>query len=279
MLEDAPVCDSYQAFVEHAPFLFLKHDVAGVLRYVSPAAAELIGYQPSELMGQPALDLIPRSEHEEIRKAHRAVQSRGAAQTVEHRIRHKNGDYLWFRTTFTPCDSRTDRHILTFSHSISQSKNIEAALRILAQQDNLTENKDYFRVLVSHVTAALRVSFGFITLLGEDGRHVRMLAFWKGKDFAEPYAYPLTDTPCFDVINGGKTCVYPVGIQARFPKDQDLVALDAQGYLGMPVYSVQRKVIGHLALLDNKPLRLSDTDLHLAKLFTIRAGIAIEQMQ
>ena len=169
--------------------------------------------------------------------------------------------------------------MLAYSRDVTEEKQIEAALQVLARGNDSLSNQEFFRLLVSHVTAALNVSFAFVTETNPEHTQVRMLAFWKGTDFATPYEYPLDDTACDGVINQGKVCHYPIGVQSIFPKDQDLVALNAQGYIGLPIYDSMGRVIGHLAVLDDKPMQLENPKVWILKIFAYRAGIELERMQ
>lgn len=106
-----------------------------------------------------------------------------------------------------------------------------------------------------------------------------MWAFWKGDNFAKPLAYPLANTPCDRVINAGETCYYPVGVQALFPKDQDLVDLNAQGYVGIPIKDSAGAIIGHLAVIDQRPLKLQDYEMSILKIFSRYAAVEMERLR
>jgi GAF domain-containing protein len=172
------------------------------------------------------------------------------------------------------------KEVMVYSRDISRTKQFEGALQILARWgDQIAQDEDYFRQMVSHITSALNVSYAFISETNTEKTKVRMLAFWKGKDFGVPFEYPLADTPCDNVINEGRTCYYPLGVQSVFPKDQDLVSLNAQGYIGLPAYDSEGKVIGHLAVLDDQPMKLDDPKLWLLKIFALQIGLALERMK
>jgi PAS domain S-box-containing protein len=276
MLPDNSSADLYQLLVDCAPEMLSQHKPDGKYSYVSLASQVLTGYDPKELANTVLYEHVHINDVEKIRKAWSLVRMQQHEQSVEYRFRHKDGRYIWLKTTYKTLNKYTP-DMLAYTQSIEDAKALESALQILADHDRLLPAEDWFHVLTSHLTNALKVSFAFITELNADGEHVRMLSFWKGKDFATPYSYPLEKTPCDDVIRQGKICYYAIGVQRMFPDDADLVALNAQGYLGLPVYSIDRRVIGHVAILDNKPLKISDVQLWLAKLFASRVGIELER--
>ncbi len=136
---------------------------------------------------------------------------------------------------------------------------------------------NFFRSLVRNLASALQMRYAFVSEW-EDIAHsrVRSLAFWKGSDYGDNFAYALDGTPCESVL-GGELCYYPRGVQALFPQDQDLVALDAQGYLGTPMIDAAGHVIGHLAVLDDKPVGDEFRRKSILTIFATRAGAELER--
>ncbi|MGH7321534.1 MAG: sigma 54-interacting transcriptional regulator, partial [Candidatus Rokuibacteriota bacterium] len=104
------------------------------------------------------------------------------------------------------------------------------------------------------------------------------LAFWKGGVFAENFEYDVAATPCRLVLEGEAT-VFPADVQGLFPDDRDLVDLDAQSYLGIPVLDSGRHVLGHLAVLDDKSFREAGRAIPVLRAFAARAGAEIERLR
>jgi PAS domain S-box-containing protein len=272
--------DQYRTLVEHSPNLLSRHTHDGVFLYASPACLGLTGYSPSDLIGHSMYEFVHQQDYDRVRYLYSGLQSRMAAQDIEYRLRSKSGNYLWLKSATRVVHSDEQPEVLLFTQNITPTKHMEEALQILARWEIASTPDDFFRPLLAHITSALLVSYAFVTETRAENTRVRMLAFWKGKDFALPYEYGLDDTPCDLVIHQEKICTYPVGVQALFPKDQDLVALNAQGYVGVPIMSASGKdVIGHLAVLDNRPLKLSESQMAILKLFAARASREIEHLR
>jgi PAS domain S-box-containing protein len=269
--------DLHRLLVELAPQFVSQHSSEGKFLYASPAMQHLLGYTHKEVIGKHISDFVNHQDWRKIRSAMHSLRNTSDEQSVEYRLRASDAREVWVKTTFrlTPA---TDGEVFAWTENISAPKDIEAALQILAHHHNLLSGEDWFHILVSHLTTALKVKYAFLTEVSADGDGVQMLSFWKGDAFAQPYAYPLVDTPCHKVIRRGEVCYYPLNIQGLFPKDADLVALNAQGYLGVPVYNLDGQVIGHLAILDDRVLRLSDAQQWLVTLFANRAGMELERL-
>ena len=90
--------------------------------------------------------------------------------------------------------------------------------------------------------------------------------------------YSLAGTPCEAVI-AGEICHHPRGIQALFPDDHDLAALDADGYLGVPLIGSSGEVVGHIALIHDRPLIPEAQDVAVLKIFASRAGTELERQR
>jgi PAS domain S-box-containing protein len=252
----------------------------GTYLYASPAWAALTGYSQRELLDHSIYDFLLQTDVEGLRRATLSAISRQNSPPLEYQIRRRDGTYAWLETTCKPRGNGSPPHeIIAYTRDISEMKHISSALDMLSRgMDNLT-SEDFFRPFVSHVTFALRANYAFVTEVNADHTRVKMLAFWKGEDFGTPVEYTLQGTPCDAVINQGKTCYYPIGIQALFPSDRDLVALNAQGYFGIPIYDSHHRIIGHLAVLHAKPLRISNWQQSILKLFALRAGVELERQR
>lgn len=76
-------------------------DMDGVIRYVSDAATELLGYEPTALVGTPAEDLIHREDLPAIRSGFADGLVRGRQDAVwRYRARHADGSWRWLESTW-----------------------------------------------------------------------------------------------------------------------------------------------------------------------------------
>src|SRR5262249_49776463 len=72
---------------------------------------------------------------------------------------------------------------------------------------------------------------------------------------------------------------YPDRIIELFPDDPDLVAFNAVSFLGAPFLKPDGTVLGHLAALDTKPMKL-DPELESAfRIFAARAGAEFNRIR
>ncbi|MCI0388043.1 MAG: sigma 54-interacting transcriptional regulator [Acidobacteria bacterium] len=159
-----------------------------------------------------------------------------------------------------------------------EMKSGEETLRSIMEGTAAVTGDDFFASLVRHLACALQVRYAFVTECRERVKlRARMLAFWVGDRLADNVTYEIAETPCLKVL-AGETCFYPVGVQQLFPNDKDLVDLSAVGYLGIPLCNASGSVIGHLAILDDKPMVKTPRGLSLLNIFAARAGAELERL-
>lgn len=81
--------------LDHAQDLITVATLDGITRYVSPAVQPLLGYEPAELVGRNNMALYHPDDVKQLQ-----TQTFRDADVFECRVRHRDGRYLWFETTF-----------------------------------------------------------------------------------------------------------------------------------------------------------------------------------
>jgi formate hydrogenlyase transcriptional activator len=143
----------------------------------------------------------------------------------------------------------------------------------------LAAGADFFPALVRHLANALRVQHAFVAeCTNIQKSRVRTLAFWSGQSLADNVEYDLAGTPCEAVI-GGATAVHPDDVQRSFPQDRDLATLGARSYLGLPLVAASGEILGHLAVLNDAPLREDDVTTAVLRTFAARAAMELERLR
>ncbi|WP_018477927.1 PAS domain-containing hybrid sensor histidine kinase/response regulator [Pontibacter roseus] len=88
---------------ENSRDLICLHDPDGTYLYVSRAAEEMLGYKPDELVGTSPYEIVhPQDSQNVLVNGHeRTIQTRNNI-IIQHRLRHKNGTYVWMETSIRP---------------------------------------------------------------------------------------------------------------------------------------------------------------------------------
>src|SRR5687767_5831063 len=153
----------------------------------------------------------------------------------------------------------------------------EQLLRAIIEGTSAVTGAAFFSSLVKNLAKALNVHRVYVAeCLGPE--HSRARAVWMENDFAPPFDYDVTETPCLKVTQG-QTCLYSNNVQQYFPQNQFLPTMNAQSYLGIPLWNSSRAVIGHMVLVDNKPMSHDPLWISVLETFAARAGAELEREQ
>jgi PAS domain S-box-containing protein len=91
------------------------------------------------------------------------------------------------------------------------------------------------------------------------------------------FEYDVPHTPCEEVLSG-KICLFPNRVQDLFPHHRrELAKLGVESYLAIPVTDRAGTVLGHLAVMDTRPMQDDPRVLSLFKIFGVRAGAELER--
>lgn len=162
---------------------------------------------------------------------------------------------------------------------IAEHRRAEEMLRAITEGTAAVTGSDFFRSLVRHLARALRVQYSFIAECTDETKNqVRTLAFWTGEDFGDHVTYLIQGTPCEKVI-GGEVCYYPERLQELFPEDKGLVTLKVESYLGVPLPSSSGDILGHLVVMDHKPMTALPRNISILRVFAARAGVELERQR
>ncbi|MBI3066230.1 MAG: GAF domain-containing protein, partial [Deltaproteobacteria bacterium] len=160
---------------------------------------------------------------------------------------------------------------------VTRPRLAEEILREIIEGTASVTGGDFFRSLVRYLAQALGFRYSFITECTDATKTVvRTLAFWTGEGFAEDIIFPLRGTPCEAVV-GGEICCYPERLQSLFPEDKDLVTLRAESYLGVPLRDLSGEILGHLVVMDDKPIHDVERHVPLLRSFAARGGAELKR--
>ena len=139
--------------------------------------------------------------------------------------------------------------------------------------------QEYFQKLVRYLAEYLNVRYAFLSEISwPHAWRARTISRWMGDRFGESVEYTLRDTPCYKVALGS-SCFYPLAVQKLFPRDKDIIELNGESYLGVPVKNRTGRVIGHLAIMDIYPMENEDYLFLVTKHFANRISEQMECLQ
>ncbi len=163
------------------------------------------------------------------------------------------------------------------STAIEPKATDDAALREIVEGVEAETGDDFFALLVRHLSSALAVQYAFVSELDRERRSFRTLALWGRGALRDNITVPLAGTPCEAVLNG-EVAHHPVDLQACFPRDAGLADWKAVSYCGAPLVDRNGVVVGHLAIIDDKPMWNGTRAVSILRIFAARARAEIERI-
>jgi diguanylate cyclase (GGDEF)-like protein/PAS domain S-box-containing protein len=165
---------------------------------------------------------------------------------------------------------------LTEHMDIAQLTHAESALAATAEFVSAPTRPGFCEEFVQHCALTLGLDYVHIARLVPGQHRVETDAAWlDGKPIAN-WSYDLAGTPCEEVMLGTRRCIQS-GVSRRFPADEDLQRLGAEGYVGEPVLNTAGKVLGLVVGVTREPLRTADLIQANLRILATRAGAEFEQ--
>jgi len=155
----------------------------------------------------------------------------------------------------------------------------QAALRAIVEGTATETGERFFAELVRNLCRALGTHGAWVTEYLDDRRRLRALAFWLGDGWVDEYEYDIRGTPCEPVIDGDCLIHIPENVIELYPGDPDLRPLGAVSYMGMPLRDVDGRILGHLAVLDNRPMPEEPQLQELFRIFADRAAAELRRLR
>ena len=138
---------------------------------------------------------------------------------------------------------------------------------------------EFFHALVRSAALAMDVAGVWVTEYLPERKVLRSLAFWMNGRYVEDYEYPISGTPCEQVIESACLVHYPDRIIELFPDDPDLVSLSAVSYAGVPLLGADGAVLGHFSALDTKPFQFTPDVESVFRIFAARAAAELNRIR
>jgi formate hydrogenlyase transcriptional activator len=233
------------------------------------------------LVGSSWIDFWEGDDREAARAAIAKARGGGVGRFVGFFPTAQTRRPMWFDVAVSPIlggDAEPDR-LLALSRDVTARKQAEENLRDIAKGTAAETGIKFFRSLVHHLAHCLGAEYAFVAECTDQAKtQVRTLAFWKGHECIDNVAFALAGTPCEKVI-AGEVCVHRKNLQALFPLDTPLVAMGAESYLGVPLRGGTGEILGHLAVIDTRPMEPTPDDLALLRIFASRAGAELERQR
>jgi len=117
--------ERYRLIAEHTEDLISLRDQAGRFVYVNPSYQQVLGYNPSELIGRAAVELVHPDDHLALQAALRELTHVGTAH-VTQRQQHADGSWRWIDEQVTAAVQHGAGYSVGMGRDITERRRLEA---------------------------------------------------------------------------------------------------------------------------------------------------------
>ncbi|HLF00909.1 MAG TPA: GAF domain-containing protein, partial [Anaerolineales bacterium] len=226
----------------------------GILEFVNPAYAHLIGFEPVEVIGKKTSD-ITAVDDVELLEYQRDRRQGGETTSYELRLRHKDGYDVPVLITGTP--RYEDGHVIgaiTVITDLTEQKQNEAvrdAIYLIAQATTLTQSlSDLFPAVHEIIRTIMPARNFYIALYDEKNDLLNFPYYADEYDAPAPPVRPGTGFT-EHVLRTGKSLLADQKTQAQIEAtgEAKMVGTRPVVWLGVPL-SVEQKTIGVMVVQD-----------------------------
>jgi transcriptional regulator with GAF, ATPase, and Fis domain/PAS domain-containing protein len=153
------------------------------------------------------------------------------------------------------------------------------ALKRIVEGTSEHTGEKFFQLLVRNLAESLDAHGVWVTEYIREKNRLRSLAFWLENKYVEEYEYDLPGTPCEVAMEGEGICHIPENVISLFPDDNDLRTVGAVSYMGLALRDENNNILGHLALLDNKPMAEIPEAFAIFNIFAARAAAEMRRLR
>lgn len=178
-----------------------------------------------------------------------------------------------------PRNSYNGPAAMTADEAVAGGESPDAVLHAIVEGTAAETGEAFFTALVRNLSGALGRAGAWVTEDLPDPRRLRALAFWPDGRPALHYEYALAGTPCEPVMDGRRLVHIPDRVVELYPSDPDLKTAGAVSSMGIPLEDLDGTLLGHLAVLDRRPLPSSARTEAVFRIFAARAAAELRRLR
>ena len=128
--------ERYRLLAENAPDMIVEQDATGRIIYANRKTVEFMGYDQTELAAMEFIDWAHPDDVEACVRAFEEVVSLGRPVRLVHRLRRKDGSYVWVASSGAPLhDARGRSLVVAQSRDLTEELSLQEQLRQSQKMD------------------------------------------------------------------------------------------------------------------------------------------------
>ncbi len=238
---------------------------------------------PEDIIGRTDYDMPWTKEESDsyIEHDRRVIETGTPEYHIMETQLHADGRLAWLETNKVPLRDAQGNvvGVLGSYEDITQRRISENAMRAIVEGTARATGQDFLSSLVRHLAAAISCKYVLLAELVEpEMDHIRTMAVWARNDYVPNFDFPVLGTP-FEHVAYGEPSVCIEGLRKHFPECEKLRDMNAQCYIGVPLFDSAGRTLGVIAAIDDKPLQRVDFAKSVMSIFATRAAVELERKQ
>lgn len=272
-----------KAFDGTYPIIFFTTDQEGLITSLSDSWKKYTGFSKNDTISKSIFDFISFSKE-------------NPPITIQHITTNTTEEKPL--NEYATLATKSSEQLKTEIHLYYNNDGVEGLIYILPQkkEEKLEEEsysqlletlsagvssktgQELFKSFVLSLQKLLSADFIFIGEYSVEKHNVSTLALCHKQEIIENFAYDLQNTLCQDVMKAN-VCIVKDGVQDLYPKDEILIEMDIEGYIGVPLFNQQGLPIGIIVALYSSSIENSQYFSDILQVFSGRASAELERMQ
>jgi PAS domain S-box-containing protein len=154
-----------------------------------------------------------------------------------------------------------------------------AALRSVVEGTASETGERFFRSLVDNLRSALGTMGAWVATLDVARGELRALAMRMSDDWYDGFAYSVEGTPCEIALEERRVVHVPDRLIDFYRGIPSMKNYRAVSYLGVPLLDSNGSIVGHLAVIDDKPMPPEHRGMAIFQIFANRAAAELQRLE
>jgi two-component system, sensor histidine kinase and response regulator len=267
--------------IDTVPNIIFVKDWDGRHLLSNQASAAFYNTTPENMIGRRDADLHPNPAIAEqfVQENRRIIETGEEMFIAEERVSTApdRDEWMQWQKRRIKIPGYDTYSVLGVGVRITDRKRQEAALRLIVEGTASKTGEEFFQTCVHYLAEALHVPHALLLEFCDESKtRVRVLADHGDIAVNKTKEYSLIGTPCQNACHG-QMCFYPDRVQDLFPHSMGLLKRNAESYLGIPLTDAAGEMVGHLVVMDTKPMQPDPGREMILKIFAARAGAELQR--
>jgi PAS domain S-box-containing protein len=153
------------------------------------------------------------------------------------------------------------------------------ALRRVAEGTASETGERFFHSLVDNLRSALGTMGAWVATLDDGGTALSAVSMRLRDDWLDGFSYPVEGTPCETALSERRAVHVPDRIVELYRGSPSFSQYGAVSYLGVPVFDAEARIIGQVAVLDDKPMPSEPRSMAIFQIFANRAAAELQRLK